>query len=232
MVPVAEARRDASPFLICDPRMAMMVPLQVGLWPRFHPDSLVGGPGRANLAARASAWNGLASVIVSFTHPKTGNTYEYEVVPGRTYNIVRWRMAGTLPGRKAAIPFEDTLDCDLAQVKDGLWLPHQIRRIEKRDGVTKTDETTTVEALGVNGKVDPVRFTLGGGRLPPKQLIIQSLPPGSEPRPGAAGPNAAPAAKQRFGWPLWWDGKEVRPLTAAEEAERMQSQSAAEPPAK
>ncbi|HEY2584522.1 MAG TPA: hypothetical protein VGI81_02010 [Tepidisphaeraceae bacterium] len=229
MVPAAEAHRDALPFLICDPRVAMMVPLDVRLWPRYRPDSLVGAAGRANLSARASMWNGLASDIVSYDDPRTGNTYEYEVVPDRSCNIVRWRMAGTYPGRRAPIPFESTLDCDLVEAKDGLWLPHHIRRIAKRNGAAKLDEMTTIEPLGVNAPVDPDCFTLAGSRLPAKQLIIQSLPPGTEPRPAAAGATTAPSAKHAIRGILWWDGKEIRPLTPADEAERVERQSASQP---
>jgi hypothetical protein len=217
--PAAKAR----PFLFCDPRLAMMVPLQVELWSRYHVDSMVGGPGRANVAARASAWNELQSIVVSFDDPKRGNRFEYEVVLAR--------LAGTSRGKTAPIPFKDTLECDLIEVKPGSWLPHQIRRICKRGGTTTTDEMTTLEPLEMNGAIKPIRFTLAGGHLPPNQIVIQSIPPelqvlGRD----IEGPTKAPApsVEHRILPPLWWDGKEMRPFTPTEEAERRSTHDVAQ----
>lgn len=227
MAPAAEAY----PFMFCDPRVAMMVPLQVGLWPRYHPDSFVGDRDQANVAARLSVWNGLDSIVVSFENPRTGHTFEYEAVPARSYNIVRWHMAGTFPGRTAPGRFESTTECDLMEAKERLWLPHQIHRIEKWNGKTKTDETVILAPLGVNEAMEPSRFTLAGGHLPPKQLIIQSSPPWLEALRKVEGPTTAPSDRLMRRPLLWWDGKEVRPLTRADEAERVKSKSAAQSPA-
>jgi hypothetical protein len=225
---------EADALMSCDPRMAMMVPLQMGLWPRYHLDSFVGGPDRANIAARASVWNGLESIVVSFEDPKRGNRFEYEVVPARNYNIVRWRLANTTRSQKVPIPFEDTYDCDLIEAKQGLWLPHQIRRIYKRDGKTKTDEMTTIDTIGVNSGVEPIRFTLAGGHLAAKQLVIPSVPPEIEAIRRAENPTTAPAHSSRILTRpiLWWDGKELRPITPADEAERRASHRAASAPEK
>lgn len=221
---------EAEPLLWCDPRKAMMVPVQVGLWARHPIDSRVVGPDRTNIAAQTSVWNGLESIVVSFEDTKFHSRYEYEAVPARSYNIVRWRLAGTYRREPPPVPFEDTLECDLIEARHGVWFPHQIRQIRKWNGKTTADEVTTIAPLALNGGVEPIRFTLAGGQLPPKQLVIQSFPPELEAMRRAEHP-AAPATRpsaRLFRPPLWWDGNELRPITPADEAERRASHRAAD----
>lgn len=103
-------------------------------------------------------------------------------------------------------------------------------------GKTKADETTTIAPLAINGTIDPIRFTLAGGHLAAKQLVIPSVPPEIEImrkiEHAATAPATRPASRVLTHPMLWWDGKQLRPITPADEAERRASHGVVDAPAK
>ena len=208
--PAKEARPDHHPYAAYDPRVLMLVPVPFQLTRGDAPDILVGRPGRENLRARAGLRDGQVVVTVGFDDPRTGNSYEYDVVPGRGHNIVRWRLRGELPeaaGRR--VPVELVMTCRLERVADGVWFPEAVELTQTRAGQPYGREALTIRAAAVNQRVEDKRFTLAGGDLPANVAVVPEPPrdAAGEGRGRAGEPGRPPPA------PLIWDGREVRPMT-------------------
>lgn len=218
--PIKDAPADQFPYAACDPRVLMQVPVSYGLTYAHTLDSRVGGADRENLRVREGVWKGGRVLTVSFTVPRTGNDYEYDVSPERGYSIVRWRLRYQKKGpadRKE--PFEFVMTCKPAEVAPGVWFPEIVESTTTRPGKPDSRETVSVKVVSVNRPIDDKTFTLAGAELP-AGVLIASTPPA----PDRHDKNKEPAKLPPL---MIWDGKKVREFTAQDHAEIKASHEAA-----
>lgn len=221
MLPASEARPDRPPYLICDPRTLMFVPVQFSLLAHSGLESRVNGVDRNDLVMRRSSWNGVDSIIVDFSIIKPPNSYEYEVVPSRGYNIVRWRMRGMLSVRGSPVPFEDILSCELAQLSKSIWFPTTVHMTSVRGGELYLEQTVKILPRFINVALDHDMFTLKGAGIPANQVVLQGLTGRLADMNRGMVPTSR-AITQRSGKPigkplLFWDGTSLRPMTQSDE---------------
>lgn len=212
-LPVEEVRRDSMPHFIRDPRVIMMAPIQYGLYSHYQIDSIIGSSDRSEFTIKPIVWNGLEGQRVGFTS-KIGRHYEYDVVPSRDFNIVRWRLWGVDRQKDGSdLPFEEILIAKLAPVGGAsIWFPSAVRLQETQGGRPARQETVIIDVSHLHEEIPDHVFTLGFSDLPPKQLVVQTpiyTPHQAPPKPHAPIPPI-----------LYWDGEELRPLSRRDEIER------------
>jgi len=206
-IPVKLARRDELPHLICNPLVAMFVPLQYTLLARYDLDALVNGPGRENIKVRDASWNGLPAFTVAFTLSKTGDKYEYDVVPARDHNIVSWRSTGTLHSNAGgAHVYENSVSCELAQIPGSVWFPVHMTLKRIWNKKPELDEDVAITTEQVNNPIPDKVFSLAWGNVPAGRRVIEksmygnaSTKPSTRPAPQAA---LISADKRSWIWPM------------------------------
>ncbi len=213
----ADEARGQTHFLAHNPLGIMLSPglllpnYPADIAPVFEPAE------QENLEARTSRWDDEPSIIVSFTYKKTGVVCECEVVPTRSFNIIRWRLSGTSPSTGTTrTPFVVTRTCQLASVGQGVWFPKNVTESSTYGNRQRT-ETLTIKTISVNQPIDPKIFTLAGGTLRAGSLVITHHP--SETGKGTVHPSSEPI--------LVWDGKIIRPLTKEDDAEYQRARNRA-----
>jgi hypothetical protein len=219
-IPIREARADRSPFLICNPLVLMFVPTEFSLLPHFGLEKLINSRERRDITLKPTRWKGLDAVCVMFVRSETGDSYEYDVVPSRNYNIVRWRLRGMIAVAKGnPIPMEYNQLCDLQEISQNVWFPKHIELKGVWSGNPKTNETVEVVASRIGEEFPAQVFSLGWkGALPPKQVVVQHLPS------TRSGPMTRPISPEV----LLWDGERVRGYRHQDDVERRQSAHAGE----
>jgi len=221
-LPTGVAKPSDVPFMVRDPRTLMMLPGPAGLIYLYRLESFIEDFERKDVQFSSTTWNKLDAFTVSCNHPKTGNHVEYDVVPSRDYNIVRWRMTGSFPSNEGKPNgFSCLLSCDLEQMPGGSWFPSKIDYSRSTDADHSQDERVWIKPIAVNQEIPEKVFSLAGGTLPsgvfvvPSRSVIRVKPP-----PGRDVTWEGPV--------LYWKDKQLRPLTRADELEREASHKAAQ----
>lgn len=215
-IPVSQAKPDQLPHLICNPLVAMFAPLEYTLFPKYSLESLISAGGREGITIRQTTWNGLPAFTVAFTLSKTGDKYEYDVVPGRDFNIVNWRATGTIHSTSGDQVYERTVSCELAQLPKAIWFPVHLSLKTMWNKKPTDEEDVVITAQQINEVIPDKVFSLAWDNLPSKQMVIQHSIYGD----ATTRPAPQPA--------LIWDAGHLRPMTARDEADRrLSSQPAA-----
>ena len=218
-IPINEVKPTEVPYRIIDPRKFMFLPLQIELLPQYQMGSFIGSPDRKDIAVKATTWNELPAVMVSFTDTKFGNHMEYDVVPSRDYAIVRWRLYGEHSLKNGTVRrFDDALSCTVAQIASSIWFPSQIDWTPSENGKAGLNERVILTPVQVNTEIPDKTFSLAGGRLPSKQLII-THPIHAR---GTTQPDRIIPPTTQPGVLYWKDGK-IGPMTREDVAERVKS---------
>ena len=182
-----------------NPRHSMNHPLTMMLYPgnygftRIHDiDDLISDPMCHKHVVRQSRWNGEEALSVAFERSDNHIQMEYQVVPGKGYNVVQFKLWGP-PGDDVKYKANLTMSCTLQNVAEGIWFPKHVDYINWfNDHDLEEKDTLDDEMDSVNQPIDPAVFTFAGAHIH-KNTVVSQI-------------GRAPTA-------LFWDGEQLRNIT-------------------